>query len=200
MNKVLVVDTETSGIPDDYRMKNFTEGPQILELAASVCRLDDNWKVEAEFDAKIQWLGPADDDLGEYPMLTWNNKAEEIHGITRTMLKNSPHPIDIAKNFESFLYQHFQTQPILIGGHNPGFDRYFVQQLFVLAGIQNSLRVKFHHRMLDSFTAGYMICRAETSDELFGRFSHGKLRQVHSAREDVELTVNAFRGLDQETV
>lgn len=198
--KALVLDWETTGIPDPFSTEPFLTGPQGIQVGA--CIVDDvahDWEIVDEFQATIRWLGP-DPELKtqpELPGLTWDEKAFEIHGLSRPSLRDKPRPEELASPFRNFLTRHFNSYTkIVLCGQNPDFDRYFTNQFLLFADLLNDPSIKFSHRMLDSFTAGFFAFGCTHSDELFKLVSNVK-RDKHGALEDARLTVEAFRAIAQ---
>jgi hypothetical protein len=198
----LVVDWETSGIRDqEVPWLNYLEGPQGIEIGAILVYLP-TFEPIAEFVSRVCFLGIANGvSWGgpRYERLTWSTEAERIHGMTPAGLADEASPLLVAEKFVKFIKKNAriddpQKRPIMLCGHNPSGDAYYTRQLLYLGGVER--KVRFHHRMMDSFTLGYLLLGAKSSNELFEKTS-GTKRGIHSALEDARLTLQAFRNIYQ---
>lgn len=196
----LVIDWETSGLrPQETPWRNYLEGPQGIELGAVLVELPDFTQI-AEFVSRVRFIGTAHGISYGGPIhegLTWSDEAQVVHGISVTDLLHEPTPNEVSERFVRFTLDNAgisdpHKQPIMICGHNPAGDAYYVRQLLFLGGHERNIR--FHHRMLDSFTIGYMLLGTKSSNELFKTVSN-VVRDKHSALEDARLTLDAFRHL-----
>lgn len=194
----LVIDWETTGLRNqEVPWLNYLEGPQGIEIGAILVSLPDFQPI-SEFHSRVFFLGTHNGisyNGPAYEKLTWSSDAEKIHGITLPALSHESPPFNVADKFVKFVNTHVadtSKQPIMICGHNPAGDAYFTRQMLFLGGMERKIR--FHHRMLDSFTLGYLLLGAKSSDELFERTSSVK-RNIHSAIEDARLTLHAFQTI-----
>lgn len=196
----VVIDWETSGLLDpkaSYR--NFWEGPQGIEIGATLVYLPEAETI-AEYTSRVRFLGAHSGRIygpPSYEKLTWAETAQEIHGITLTELSEAPPPMEVARQFVSFVRTNAkiddpQKVPIMICGHNPEGDAYYTRQLLFFGQVENELR--FHYRMIDTFSLGYFVLGAKSSNELFERVSN-VVRKNHSAMEDSMLTTEALRTI-----
>jgi DNA polymerase III epsilon subunit-like protein len=194
----LVVDWETSGLRQhESPWRTYLEGPQGIEIGAVLVELPDFTPI-AEYVSRVRFLGTAHGIQYGGPhteLLTWSDEAETIHGISLNDLMGAPTPTQVADELVRFVLGHAgiddaQKQPIMICGHNPAGDAYCVRQLLFLGLAESKLR--FHHRMLDSFSLGYMLLGTKSSNELFKRVSD-VVRGTHNALEDARLTLAAFQ-------
>lgn len=192
LTRALVTDWETTGLRDELvPFHNYVEGPQGIEVGAVVVNLSD-WQPIASYTSRIRFLGyHAGVRYGAYERLTWSEQAQKIHGLSPGDLETAPTPAEVAEEFLRFLKKHFSDDPILFCAHNPQGDRYYTNQLMFFGGVQGNVR--FHHRMLDSFTAGMLAFGAESSDQLFSLTSDIE-REQHSALEDAMLCARAMRA------
>ncbi len=181
--RVVVIDWEASGIPSDLDMKvNYENGPQGIDLGAVVLETD-GWKRIGEFSSRVKFL------FG----MEWNPAAERVHGIRMTDACNGPSPHTVMERFDSFLAQFFhRDRPILMAGQNPSMDRWFTHQLFWLAGHRDHFPWRFHARMLDTFSLGYLCWGCTTGNELYERVC-GVQRTQHTAYEDACLGATVIR-------
>ena len=196
----LVVDWETTGLLDqEVPWLNYLEGPQGIDIGAILVSLP-RFEPIAEFTSRVCFLGTANGISHggpRYEKLTWSLEAERIHGLSVSALKSEPAPSDVADRFVKFIKSNAgiddpNKQPIMICGHNPTGDAYCTRQLLYLGGMERKIR--FHHRMLDSFSLGYLVYGTKSSDELFEHTS-GIKREIHSAIEDARLTLHAFQKI-----
>jgi DNA polymerase III epsilon subunit-like protein len=199
-NYGLVIDWETSGLRQhETPWRTYMEGPQGIEIGVVLVELPQFHPI-GEFSSRVRFLGQARGlDYGGdiYQHLTWSEEAEVIHGISPIELMNAPTPNEVAQRLVRFVLNTAQIEdahkhPIMICGHNPAGDAYYLRQLLFMGSEETKLR--FHHRMLDSFTLGYMLLGTRSSNELFKTVS-GVVRGTHNAMEDARLTLAAFRHL-----
>lgn len=196
----LVIDWETSGLREvKVPYLAYLEGPQGIEIGATLV-----WLPEVEeigtFTRRIRFIGShrgIQYGADAYKNLTWSEDAEQIHGMKTTDLLKESSPAVVAEEFVSWVKTNtgitdpYKT-PIMFCGHNPEGDMYMTRQLLFLAGLENHLR--FHHRMLDTFSLGYLVLGTKSSSELFYRVS-GVKRNFHSAMQDSMLTTHALRTI-----
>jgi DNA polymerase III epsilon subunit-like protein len=193
----LVIDWETTGIhQQEVPWNAYLDGPQGIELGAIVVELPDFTTIN-ETVTRVRFLGTAHGVSYGGPThenLTWSDEAERVHGISVTDLINEPTPSEAADKLVRFVLQSTriedpQKSPIMVCGHNPAGDMYYLRQLLFLGSKERGLR--FHHRMLDSFTLGYMMLGTKSSNDLFEQVS-GVVRDKHNALQDARLTRDAF--------
>lgn len=196
----VVIDWETTGLRDPKAPSvNFIEGPQGIEIGATLIYLPEV-EVIAEFSSRVRYMGSHRGiEYGPYSGLTWSDDAEKIHGIKAMDLAKEPLPPVVAEKFVTFVKTNAgiddpQKTPVMICGHNPEGDAYFTRQLLFFGGEENGIR--FHHRMIDSFSLGYFVLGAKSSTELFERVS-GVNRKIHSAMQDSMLTTEALKTIYQ---
>ena len=171
--RILVLDWETSGLPSETNLPRYDCGPQGIELGAVVVD-SEKWTVLSDFSSRVRFLSG----------MHWSETAERIHGISQTEASSAPSPQAVFGMFDSFLEEWFDRDiPILIAGQNPAFDRWFTHQLFWLAGFKTTFPWRFHSRMLDTFSLGYLQWDATTGNDLYQRVC-GVQRQRHSAHQD----------------
>ena len=196
----VVVDWETTGLRNHKTPHLlYLEGPQGIEIGATLVWLPDV-EVIAEFSSRVRFLGVhAGISYGgpRHEGLTWDADAERIHGIKVTDLMKEQHPSVVAEDFVNFVKNNGgiddpHKTPVMFCGHNPDGDYHYTRQLLYLGGLENGLR--FHHRMIDTFSLGYFVLGVKSSNELFERVS-GIKREIHSALEDSRLTTAALRTI-----
>lgn len=201
--KALILDWETTGIPNErIETQSYFSGAQGIQLGAVVVdNIDSTWDIVDTYKSNVRFLGPYPQNLkvqrptpvlAEMPFLTWDRRAYEIHGLSLEFLMSAPHPQDVGEEFTGWLLAHFGSNMIQMGGHVPCFDRYFMLQLFYLAGLLQSKELKFGYRMLDSSTIGAFLWGTSDSRELFEKVL-GTSEGMHDALEDAILTARLFK-------
>lgn len=194
ITRALVIDWETSGLRDDTAPTlNYVEGPQGIELGAVIVDLP-SWDEVASFECRVRFMGIHSGiqyGSDNYRRITWEESAEKIHGIRLSDLLTAPPANEVVDQFLSFVRaNHDPATPILMCGQNPQFDRYFLKQLLFIAGRIDDLRL--HYRMLDGFTAAYMVLGCQSSDEFF-RLTSGATRNYHTALGDARLLAKGMK-------
>jgi DNA polymerase III epsilon subunit-like protein len=196
----VVVDWETTGIRQhETSSLTYMDGPQGIEIGAILVELP-KFDPIAEFSSRVRFLGQAHGIAyggPRYEGLTWSDEAETIHGISVNDLVSAPTPQEVSNRFVRFVLDNAgiddpRKTPIMVCGHNPAGDAYCVRQLLFLAG--DETKIRFHHRMIDSFTLGYMLLGTKSSNELFKLVSD-VTRGTHNALQDARLTLAAFRHM-----
>lgn len=177
---ILVQDWETSGLlRDSDSERSYLRGPQGIEIGAVIVETQ-TWTQIGEFTSRVRFEDSH----------TWDSNAESIHGITRSHLCGAPSSRVVADQFDHFLGQFFQKNvPIMLAGQNPGFDRWFTNQLFFKR--DPNLGWRFHSRMIDTFTLGFLRWGCTTGDHLYQTVC-GRIRTRHSALEDTRLTAEVL--------
>ncbi len=176
MSKILVIDTETSGMSYE---KDVTRNHQIVSIGLIVADSDDLVE-QASMYAEIKWNGTS----------RWDAKAESIHGLSKDYLdKNGMTEEDAVFEIMAFIITHFDiNSPIILLGHNVrAFDLPFLEKLLS----KFEFDVKFSHRTVDSFSVGLVCFDTQDSDELFSKFF--KKRLEHNSLEDARMALGVCR-------
>lgn len=196
----LVIDWETTGLrPHDTPWRAYLEGPQGIEIGVVLTTLPDVTPI-GEFVSRVRFLGSAHGiSYGgpRYENLTWSDEAQGVHGIAANDLIREPTPAEVSEKLIRFILdttgiKDAQKHPLMICGHNPAGDAYSLRQLLFLGLCEQKLR--FHHRMIDSFTLGYALLGAKNSNDLFEAVS-GVVRGTHNALQDARLTQVALHHM-----
>lgn len=191
INKALVLDWEASGLPKEYGDQQWDRGPQGIEIGAIL--IDDlmgECRGAWEFTTRVKFV------QRDFPGLNWEPQAERIHGITVSDLQTAAMPETVCKNLNHFLSQSYpEGEPILLGGQNPMFDRYFLIQLYRLAGLPTP---RLHGRMIDTFSLGLAIWGHQTGDELF-EHATGTKRTLHNSLGDARCSHEVIKLAFQKT-
>jgi DNA polymerase III epsilon subunit-like protein len=125
--KVLIFDTETSGLPTEKNPSIYAthKWPHILQLSYIVYDSETNNIVTVEDDyIKI------DDDVIIEP------DSKEIHNISRDMLLSKGIPIQEALD----KFNNFALQSDLLVGHNVSFDK----RMVIVEGVRNKIKMNVH--------------------------------------------------------
>lgn len=200
----LVCDWESSGLLDtNSSYKTFVEGPQGIEIGAILVNLKDFTPLE-EFSSFVRFLGGNPNTLTFsrcaplYAELTWDKKAEDIHGISIESLEEAPSPYCVAYNLRSMIRRYAKPDDrIMFCGHNPIFDMYCTKQLMFLGGMTDE--IKFHHRMIDTFSLGKFLYNTKSSKDLFKLTSDVVRNGAHRALEDARLTLKSLQKMYTDT-
>jgi DNA polymerase III epsilon subunit-like protein len=168
----LVTDYETSGL--DVRENKH----QPLSCGAVVI---DSKTLEAKDEIYLEWQFNAD-------RFEWGLKAEEVHGLTREYLSQKPTMEQAAAHMLAFLLPYWkQGEVVTLAGHNPHFDRRCMEVLMN----EIDIRLPFGFRYIDTFSLGYGLFGAVTSEQLFNIV--GTERSYHNALEDTKATLAALQ-------
>jgi len=190
IERVLVIDWETTGLRN-WRDPSpaYYKGPQGIQLGAAIVEPENDWKTIGEFKSNVKWLGV------DWPALTWAETAYNVHKISMEELIKAPHPFEVTSLFVEFLKEHVDIdKSIRLAGHGVDFDKYFLIQLFYLAGSLQDIPIHFNHRELDTRTIGQFLWGTSSSDILYHRVLGVENREVHDALEDVQLTIELFKA------
>ena len=181
-DKFLAIDLETSGMSftHDDPSNNFEY--QIVSIGLIVSN-SKTYSEDAVLYREIKWNGES----------KWDQSAEQVHGLSLEYLEESGlDEEDAVADIVEFLDEHFDlTRPIVLLGHNAAsFDKPFFKALLRKYGID----LKFAHRVLDSFSVGFLAMNAYDSNELFDLMGFPP-RKEHNALEDIRYTLKTFAGL-----
>lgn len=178
IDKIVALDVETTGLSfdDDDPSTNH----QILSIGLIVA--DGDFNPVDEYYAEIKWNGTSH----------WNNKAEEIHGLSREYLEeHGKHEGEVATEITEFLLKYFDPEEkIIFLGHNVrSFDIYFFNKLMR----KFDFYFRIAHRSIDSFSIGMALFGVSNSDELFNMFY--PKRKSHNALEDASMSLGVCRQM-----
>lgn len=177
LEKLLALDCETSGLT--FQNTDPSLNHQIVSIG--LIATNDKFEPIDELYLEIQWNGKS----------LWDSKAEKIHGFSKEYLElNGVSEEEAVETIALFIDKHFGiTSHISCLGHNVAqFDVPFLRSLFN----RHDLPVKFSHRHVDSFTLGYAILGAESSDELFNILGFEE-RATHNSLVDAKYSLKAIR-------
>lgn len=143
MNKLLVVDTETSGLLPGVH--------SLLSIGLVVW----NGQIEESEEILVQCNGEIDP------------RAMEINRINLEEHEKVALPYFEAKTkFLGFLRKNFNdTEKITIAGHNVNFDVSFLKVWFDCIGSDNKFSDIFNHRVLDTNSIGHFLYLANVMEK-----------------------------------
>lgn len=187
--KILFFDTETTGLPKNYKAKidDLDNWPRIVQLGFRF-HADEEHYTEYEFIIKP--------DGWEIP-----EEAAEIHGITTERAIEEGHPI---KSVLDVLTTWINMADLVVG-HNVSFDRKVLGAEFLRAGMPDLLHGKPRFCTMMSTTKfcnipGKYGAKWPKLEELAAALFEGDLDGLHSALEDVRLTAKCFYRLLEDDV
>lgn len=191
INKALVLDWEASGLIKEMGEQQWDRGPQGIELGALLIEdLMGECRIGWEFTCRVRFM------QSRFPHLNWDPQSEKIHGITKVELNRASEPTTICENLTGFLRNSYSlNEPILLCGQNPLYDRYFLNQLYWLAGKQPP---RLHSRMIDTFSIGLAVWGHQQGDELF-EHATGSKRTLHTALGDARSSYEVLKLSIQQT-
>lgn len=140
MNRIVVVDVETSGLSP--------RNCGILEIGAVVLDPVTLVPLGETFFRPVLWT----------TALKWEDSAEAVHGISReaAMAPNRVSRFQAVADFLDWLDRSFGSGRWTLAGMNPHFDRSFLQEVVNLAAVsvswpdlQKRFAAMFSHRMID---------------------------------------------------
>mgnify|MGYP003332971075 FL=1 len=191
--KILIFDTETSGLPEDRNasLLSTNKWPYILQL--SYILYDSSKNIILDYSDNLVKIG---NDVSINP------KSIEIHKITREMCNsNGISIIDILNNFNKVL-----LQTDLIVGHNLQFDK----NMLIVEHIRNKINHNFNPRNIPipSFCTmenGTTICNLTYKRrdgslvpkypkllELYKHYFNDIPSGLHNAMNDVIVTMRCY--------
>ena len=184
--KYLFFDTETTGVPKDYKapMTDLENWPRIIQLAYIVC--DSSGGVLEEFCELIKpdgWVVP-------------NEKFWIDNGYSTE--KNAAFGVPVNKALNQFINAHSQCD--LMVAHNINFDYNVVGAEMIRAGLKSTKRLPQYCTMLNSVDVckldgkyGYKWPRLQ---ELHKHFFNTEFEDAHDALADVRATAKCFFELN----
>lgn len=176
-DKILAIDCETSGFTQSCH--NPAENHQMVSLAliAATCKFE---PIE-EFYIEIKWDGKAH----------WNEKAEEIHKLSKDYLEvHGVEEVIAAEKVAQFIFKHFGANtPLTFLGHNlVGFDIPFLRDFLN----RHDLNFKIAQRHVDTFALSMPTLGTYSSDSLFSTLGFKK-RDDHNALEDARMALESVK-------
>ena len=148
----LAIDWETSGLslpPEDYAAKHQGIAFAAVVFDASTYEVVDVLYKSIKFDStKYQWT----------------DKAESIHGLSRTYLEeHGCTQEEAAIELAQMVFKYMGSDEIVILGHRPHFDISFTDQLMSSVDME----FKYDPIKIDTAALGFIFLELTHSDELF---------------------------------
>ena len=190
-NVRLYIDTETTGLPIDYK-EHYTKlenWPYIVQVALII--EDDNYGILAKRDIIVKPDG-----------YTIPESASNIHGITNEKAKSGEKREDVFNYLDLIL-----NNTDIIIGHNASFDLNIIKaEIIRTKGIDNALFEKKEYSLIDTMRLGKDVCKIPRS-YIYGDYKYPKLNELyyklfnkhfdnqHNAMADVEATYECYKEL-----
>ncbi len=183
ITKLLVIDAETSGLhfgADDPAIDSKT-GQYYQAVSWGIVVADaQTLDIIDELYLEIKWDGES----------LWSDQAEKIHGLSRAHLEeNGVDMADAVAEIASLILDHWgPNSPVMLAGHNPSFDKAFLNQTLRSEGIN----IRYAHRMIDTNSVGFTVFGTYNSDDLFemvGLPTRGK----HNALDDAKAALQVLK-------
>lgn len=134
----------------------------------------------------------------------WTTEAEKIHGISIEHLEdNGVSQEDAAIDLATLILKYWGPEsPVMLLGHNTGFDIAFTNQLLNSIDIEFSVQqktnlsswIQIHHVVLDTASTGFITFGLFKSDLLFEKIGFDK-RGNHNALEDALMTLSTCKAI-----
>lgn len=195
MLKLLVIDTETTGLCDlrtpydEYSLKNVW--PYCTQIAWSVLEVSDDLTKQQEISSRSYLIKP------RYPETQYSSEVAELTGISYQELATSGHDID--KVLEEFFAQLEEVNAVV--AHNAVFDMKMIKAEVMRLGWDNHMRIV---PWIDTCYQAMRLCNLRqpngrmkfpTLTEFYQRVT-GKIQDsAHNALSDVNTLIVAFHGL-----
>lgn len=189
--KVLVFDTETSGLPTERNASIYEteKWPHILQLSYIVYDIDTNELITVENDyIKID------------SSVIVNPESTKIHCITHEQLNNGILIVDALLKFNKYA-----SNCDLIVAHNVSFDK----RMIIVEGIRNNIKMDVHTTYC-TMKSGINICKIEkvsTNGEKYFKYPtlselHNELFQTipkntHNALIDILICMRCFCKMEK---
>jgi DNA polymerase III epsilon subunit-like protein len=172
LDHLLVIDFETTGLDPRIRKHQPISAGAIVIERKTLVSVEEIY-LECAFDET---------------QFEWTQSAERIHGLSIDYLSSKPSMQDAATELLRLLVKYWnQGDAITLVGHNPHFD----SKCFNIWMDSIDVKVRQSHRKLDTFSVGFAVFGAETSDDFFKHV--GVVRNSHNALEDAKATVEGIR-------
>lgn len=182
---VLVVDSETTGMHFGTPDPAISGTARYEAISWGLIVIDG--KTLEEIDSMYIEIQPS-------AKCIWNDRAEEVHGLSRAYLAQNGKTRDEAiADIAEFIYKYFPPENgdnIVLAGQNvASFDRYFLKELF------NSydLPLKLSHRSVDTFSIGYATFGFTDSNQLFEAFRCRDSGSPHNALTDARAVLHVMQ-------
>lgn len=181
--KLLVADCETSGL--HFNQDDPSINPDTGETYQAV-----SWGLVVTDTTTFKVLDALYVEIKHNGVSLWNDKAEQVHGMSREYLEeNGMSEEDAAIEIGEFVLRHFGTGIVRCAGHNfASFDIWYMRRLLRQFGIM----FKTGNRFVDTNSIGFNCYDTYTSDALFDLM--GVEREDHNAMEDAMACVKVLQN------
>ncbi len=177
---ILFIDTETSGIPDNWKEStaNTQKWPYILQIAWSVFKKDGTHVVHKDYYI----------DAGEIEI---NKDSLAIHGITNEIIREKG--ISREKVLQ-LLSDDLEKYKPLVVGHFIEFDKKMLEVGFSRVGFDNTFGnlQRFCTMQYSAKIATHFGRNSLRLDELYRYLFHEDVENYHNAKYDVKATSEVF--------
>lgn len=183
-SRLLVMDAETSGIAFDSKDPSFNTKMKRYYQSVS-------WGLIA---VDVETLKPIDElyvEIQYDPKYLWNERAEQVHGLSREYLADKGLPeLEAVEEIGSFIYDHFGSEDrVPCAGHNvSSFDIHFMRSLLT----PYEIMFETGSRFVDTNSIGFACYGTYNSDDLFDMM--GIPRDKHNALEDAHASLKVIRN------
>jgi len=188
MNSYLFFDTETTGLPQNYKapVTDFANWPRLVQLAFIVAN------EHAEIEAEGNWIiKPEGFIIPE--------KAASIHGITTERAMTEGCDLRAALvNFAKIMSRMALTSNnVLVVGHNIAFDEKIVGCEYLRCGLENWLPKAHRFCTMQASTdfcqlQGMYGYKWPKLQELHRKLFNDDFAEAHNAAADIQATVRCF--------
>lgn len=186
----LFIDTETTGLPDDYNapLTDFTNWPRIVQISYVLC--DEKEELIAEADFIIQPDGfniPID--------------STKIHGISQQeAIKNGFNLISVLQHLAALI-----SRVDFVIGHNIAFDEKIIGSEFLRNDFKNPIEAKKKFCTMIFGTEYINSINKQTTkwprlSELYEKLFHNQFDYAHNALQDSKATAKCFWELKRRGV
>jgi hypothetical protein len=183
-DKFLCLDCETSGM--GFGTGDPSKGSKDGEVYQSV-----SWGLVVADSETIKPIDKLYLEIKWDGHSTWNNKAEQIHKLSKEHLEqNGMSSEDAACEIASFVLDHFNPKKAInLAGHNIGsFDIFFLRSLLEPFG----LMFKTSARLIDTNSIAFAAFNSYTSDQAFELLN--VKRDSHNALEDAMASLKVIHA------
>lgn len=172
----LAIDWETSG----YSIPDYAKSHQGISFGAIIFDLTDFSIIETLYlEIKFD------------PKYTWEQNAENIHGLSREHLeKHGVTQQEAAEQLATLVLKYIGTEKIIALGHRVNFDIAFTNQLMSSVGFE----FNWDPIKIDSAALALTFLGVTRSDELFDIMGMPP-RGNHDALEDIVYTLESVKGI-----
>jgi hypothetical protein len=182
INKVAAISIETSGINKDDCNKG--KDYQILSFGIIIADAKTFNPIDNIY-GQVKWNGES----------IWNVNLEPMHGFTKEYLNENGVDEEVAAAIiGKIFFDHFETNPIILLGHNIStFGYWFIKNILDKYGIDLCISI----RMLDTFTIGKTFFNLDNSKEIFSLLNRP---EKMNSLERADACLQLFRIIKKEWI